>query len=675
VPGTSGPNGGCNPIVNGAFETGDFIGWTIQDIDTPPVVTNSDAHSGKYSAFLGGHPPRFCDVGPETAGNTSFYQEFTVPPCGGTLSFWHWDCTTSIIEFEWQDAYITDTNNTILQTIFHQCDNLRAWIQQVVDVTPYAGQTVRIKFLVHQDGSENPAGMYVDDVTLLCGPTPTPTPTPIPSCTPRELLDNSGFETGSFNPGWLNQGAVITNTLSHSGTYSAFAGGNPPDSFCGKGSEPGGDRSFYQEFIVPASGGTLSFWHWDCTTSTIRSGWQDAYITDADGTVLQTIFHQCSNTQQWVQRTVDMTPFAGRSVAIKFRVHEDGSGNLTGMYVDDVSLPGCVAISCGKIYNIGGFTLGSVTNITRIYCMCSNTWTTGAPCPASLSGHAIGFWDGIIFVAGGFDGVSAVNTLYEYYIAGDNWTTGAPMPAPVYSAGFGVINGKLYVASGNDGASEVNTLYIYDIPTDTWSTGPPVPTPVTGPGSAVLNGKLYLFGGGAPFPMTTTITQIYDPVTNAWSTGPEMNVNRLWFYGDAVGTNKIVAPGGDQQPGAPINDNEQLTNGSWIMTAQVPYNARGAFVVSDGTFVYVGGGYDGTNVRSDLLRYDPIEDTWTKLAPSDDSHYLSPAVIGGYCGTPVPTPSEPPPTPTATATPTSTPTPTPRLTPTPRPRPTPRQRP
>jgi len=78
--------------------------------------------------------------------------------------------------------------------------------------------------------------------------------------------------------------------------------------------------------------------------------------------------------------------------------------------------------------------------------------------------------------------------------------------------GFGIINGKLYVASGNSGGGEVPNLQVYDIATNTWSAGAPVPTPVTGPGSAVYQGKLYLFGGAAPFPTTTTITQIYDPV-------------------------------------------------------------------------------------------------------------------------------------------------------------------
>ena len=380
---------------------------------------------------------------------------------------------------------------------------------------------------------------------------------------------------------------------------------------------------------------------------------------------------------------VCVIPFAlGQRTAIK--------GSVSPPTIMLKSSPSAAPTLCSKIYNIGGFGSVGVTNTTRIYCLCSNTWTTGASCPASLGSQAIGFWDGIIFIAGGFDGVSAVNTLYEYFIGGNNWTTGAVMPGAVYSAGFGVINGKFYVASGNNGSSEVNTLYIYDIPSNTWSTGASVPVPVTGPGSAVLNGRLYLFGGGAPFPMTTTTTQVYDPVTNSWSICGNMNVSRLWFYGAAVDGTSIFAPGGNTPVGTPINVNEQGPC-SWAVKAPMPYNAIGPFAVSDGTFVYVGGGYDGTNVHSDLLRYDPVADAWSNLAPSGDGHYLSPAVIGGYCGTPTPTPSEPPNTPTSTPTltPTATPTVTPSATPTatssitppasptptPRPTPIPRRRP
>jgi Immune inhibitor A peptidase M6. len=97
------------------------------------------------------------------------------------LSFWHWDSTADTITNDSQNAYITNTNGVILQTIFHQCENGQTWLNTTVDMTPYAGQTVRVKFVVHQNGAGGLTGMYVDDVVLAtqcAAPSPTPTPTP-----------------------------------------------------------------------------------------------------------------------------------------------------------------------------------------------------------------------------------------------------------------------------------------------------------------------------------------------------------------------------------------------------------------------------------------------------------------------------------------------------------------
>jgi hypothetical protein len=219
-------NSGCNPnaaftgdynyvgsvcdsglIQNEGFETGSFPPWVIDGTNNPPVVTNTEQHSGTFSAYAGGAPPGFfCGTQPpEALGDSSFYQQFTVPAGGGTLSFWHWDCTTDSITFDWQDSYITDSNGNILQTIFHQCLNGMTWINQQVDMTPYAGQTVRIKFLVHDDGfsTGDITGMFVDDVVLFepCAtPSPTPTATATATATATPTATATASATASATP-------------------------------------------------------------------------------------------------------------------------------------------------------------------------------------------------------------------------------------------------------------------------------------------------------------------------------------------------------------------------------------------------------------------------------------------------------------------------------------------
>jgi hypothetical protein len=149
-----------NLTVNGGFETGSFSPWVIDGIHPTPVVTTAQHHSGTRSALLG------TVSGPEPLGDGSFYQQISVPAAGGTLSYWWWGGTTDNIFFDWQDAYVTNTSNTILATISHTCASTGGWVPKTFDMTPYAGQTVRVKFLVHQDGFGDDTWMYVDDVQL-----------------------------------------------------------------------------------------------------------------------------------------------------------------------------------------------------------------------------------------------------------------------------------------------------------------------------------------------------------------------------------------------------------------------------------------------------------------------------------------------------------------------------
>jgi hypothetical protein len=149
-----------NLILNAGFETGSFSPWVIDGTNSTPVISAAEHHSGTRSALLG------TVSGPEPFGDSSFYQQITVPAAGGTLSYWWLGATSDTITFDWQDAYVINTSNTILATISHTCANTGGWVHQTFDMTPYAGQTVRIKFLVHQDGFFDDTSMYVDDVQL-----------------------------------------------------------------------------------------------------------------------------------------------------------------------------------------------------------------------------------------------------------------------------------------------------------------------------------------------------------------------------------------------------------------------------------------------------------------------------------------------------------------------------
>src|ERR1051325_5706882 len=152
-------------INNGGFETGNLSGWSVTSALPPPVVVSGGAHSGTYSAQLG------TLSGSEPLGDAAMYQTFTVTGTGQALTFWYKTSTTDSISYDWQDAYIQNSAGTsTLQTIFHVCQSA-GWLQGIVFLDPYVGQTIRIAFLVHQDGFGDDTAMNIDDVTV--GPAPT----------------------------------------------------------------------------------------------------------------------------------------------------------------------------------------------------------------------------------------------------------------------------------------------------------------------------------------------------------------------------------------------------------------------------------------------------------------------------------------------------------------------
>ncbi len=178
-------------VVNGGFETGSFAPWAILSATPAPAVSTNQAHSGTHSAFLGSLP------GTEPLGDASIYQQISVPASGGTLSYWYYPYSEDSITFDWQDAYITDASHNILATVMHVCDNTSAWTNVTFNMAPYAGQTVDIEFLVHQDGASDVTNMYVDDVALntSCAtgtpPTATNTGTNTPTSVPSVPASNT----------------------------------------------------------------------------------------------------------------------------------------------------------------------------------------------------------------------------------------------------------------------------------------------------------------------------------------------------------------------------------------------------------------------------------------------------------------------------------------------------
>jgi hypothetical protein len=150
-----------------------------------------------------------------------------------------------------------------------------------------------------------------------------------------QLIQNGGFETGTL-ANWTTGGAAlptISTVQKHAGSYSALAGAS-------SGSEPNGNDFLFQAVTIPstATKATLTFYYWPATTDTITYDWQEAQVQNSSGTLLAQIMKVCSNAQAWTQVTYDLTTYKGQTIRIYFNDHQDGYGDLTYMYIDDVTV-------------------------------------------------------------------------------------------------------------------------------------------------------------------------------------------------------------------------------------------------------------------------------------------------------------------------------------------------
>ncbi len=155
------PPQGSGLIQNGGFESSSSS-WVYGGA-YHPRRSQSAAHSGRYSLKLG-------NSSGGQLGNSIAYQVVTIPSSArqASLSFYYWPASNDSSTYGWQEADVIDSNGNVLQQLFVNTTNDRVWVQMTFDLSIYAGQTIGIQFLDHEDsgGSSYYTYMYLDDVSL-----------------------------------------------------------------------------------------------------------------------------------------------------------------------------------------------------------------------------------------------------------------------------------------------------------------------------------------------------------------------------------------------------------------------------------------------------------------------------------------------------------------------------
>ena len=144
-----------NPIVNPGFETGNLTGWTTAGTT---AVVSGGAHSGTYSARLGGTSP--------TSGDSSIKQTFTAPSGSSKLSFWYQVHCPDTVTYDWATATLQDnTTNTTTTILARTCTNSGSWVSTSAGVT--AGHSYTLTLISHDDNYPgDPTYTLYDDVVV-----------------------------------------------------------------------------------------------------------------------------------------------------------------------------------------------------------------------------------------------------------------------------------------------------------------------------------------------------------------------------------------------------------------------------------------------------------------------------------------------------------------------------
>jgi hypothetical protein len=199
--------------------------------------------------------------------------------------------------------------------------------------------------------------------TVTVTPTDTPTVTPTPSVTPEptcsDIIVNSGFEEKT---GWDTPATAYTAGYStdkpRNGTYSMRTGiVIPEDNRFSYSSarqmvsiKENANSALLSMWVYPISGEakitqslpTLMVGD-EFGTEVFSSDFQYILIVGSNGsTIFRTLDIDLSDSQTWTHKSFDLSDFIGWSnFYIHFGTYNNGTGGITAMYVDDVTLEVC----------------------------------------------------------------------------------------------------------------------------------------------------------------------------------------------------------------------------------------------------------------------------------------------------------------------------------------------
>ncbi|MCA9918566.1 MAG: hypothetical protein KC445_11475 [Anaerolineales bacterium] len=175
----------------------------------------------------------------------------------------------------------------------------------------------------------------------------------------------------------------------------------------------------------------------------------------------------------------------------------------------------------------------------------------------------------------------------------NDWLQSRSLPQPVSNMALVGSGLNLYLMGGETEEGVANKVFIFKTSDVTWQEGTPKPTAVSDITGAELFGEIYVPGGRLPQGQPTNIVEVYSPANDTWRT-----------------------------------------------TTPLPTAVSGGLVLSDGSFIYLFGGWNGQTYLADVYRFDPANSSWQILPSMPTARAFAAGgvvkgklyVVGGYDG-------------------------------------------
>ncbi len=155
-------NGYINSVPPAGLQNGGFesvgASWSQSSTDGSAIVSTTRPRTGSYSAFLGGY----------NSGTDNLYQAVTIPSSGVLRYYWYMatqETGTTVYDRLYVRLYNTSGGLVTTLRTWSNASAKGVWTLDSLDLSSYAGQTLRVQFVMTGDSSLT-TSFFVDDITL-----------------------------------------------------------------------------------------------------------------------------------------------------------------------------------------------------------------------------------------------------------------------------------------------------------------------------------------------------------------------------------------------------------------------------------------------------------------------------------------------------------------------------